>query len=91
MSTILPHIDWRHQAACRAPGMSNIFYPPPELEKKHDKVEREKQAKAVCNMCPVINECLDHALQYEEMLGIWGGKTEAELRALHNSRNGTGL
>ncbi len=87
MSTILPHIAWRHHAACRAPGMADIFYPPPELEKKHQRLEREKAAKAICRSCPVCEECLDHALQYEETQGIWGGKSESELRAIIKSRN----
>ena len=82
MSTLLPHTDWRHQAACRRRGMSEIFYPPPDIEKKHDKLAREKAAKNICATCPVCLECLDHALRYEEMQGVWGGKTEAERKLM---------
>lgn len=66
--------------------MSEIFYPPPDIEKKQDKLAREKAAKAICASCPVWEECLDHALRYEEMQGVWGGKTEAERKLMLLSR-----
>lgn len=37
----------------------------------------ERQAKAICKQCPLINDCLAYALQYDEQ-GIWGGTTERE-------------
>ncbi len=66
--------------------MSEIFYPPPDIEKKHDKLAREKSAKEICATCPVCPECLDHALRYEEMQGVWGGKNEAERKLMLLSR-----
>lgn len=62
--------------------MSEIFYPPPDIEKKQAKLAREKAAKNICTTCPVNRECLDHALRYEEMQGVWGGKTEAERKLM---------
>lgn len=37
----------------------------------------ERQAKAICKQCPLINDCLAYALQYDEQ-GIWGGTNERE-------------
>lgn len=87
MSTLVPQIDWKYKAACRTPGMSAIFYPPPEQEKRQAKLKREEQAIRVCQTCPVIEECLDHALRKDENLGIWGGKTEEERKAILLRRN----
>lgn len=42
-------------------------------------------AKAICAECPVRQECLDHAVRYREIFGIWGGKTEKERRALRRA------
>lgn len=42
------------------------------------------EAKAVCRRCPVIEQCLAHALDLvravgsEQTLGVWGGTTESE-------------
>ena len=38
----------------------------------------EKEAKKVCNGCPVINECLSHAISIPEFFGVWGGMTADE-------------
>lgn len=37
----------------------------------------ERFAKAICNECPLVKDCLAYALQYDEM-GIWGGTNERE-------------
>jgi WhiB family redox-sensing transcriptional regulator len=39
-------------------------------------------AKSVCGGCPVRGVCLAEALAHGEGLGIWGGTTPAERRAL---------
>lgn len=64
----------------------DIFYPEPYLyNEKHKSVgpnilmkQQVKQAKAICAICPVKQECLDYALRNEEVYGIWGGKTTRE-------------
>ncbi|MFI1044224.1 WhiB family transcriptional regulator [Streptomyces griseoruber] len=32
--------------------------------------------------CPVREQCLDRAMNADQALGVWGGTTEAERRAL---------
>jgi WhiB family redox-sensing transcriptional regulator len=49
--------------------------------------EREAEAVAVCQGCPVIRECLTHAMRYEEY-GVWGGTTPKERRK-ERKRNDT--
>lgn len=48
-------------------------------------------AKAVCALCPVKGECLDHALANggsEGRYGVWGGMTETERRKEARRRRG---
>lgn len=49
-------------------------------------------AKRVCRECPVSADCLAHALQAEERLGVWGGLSEGERDRLRrgSSVNGAG-
>lgn len=44
-------------------------------------------AKRECAGCPVIAECLAHALDTREPHGVWGGTTPAERRALTRPRD----
>lgn len=63
------------QAACK--GMdTNLFY-----SGMTGRYANELAAKAVCVACPVRMQCLQQALDNEE-LGIWGGTTELERRAM---------
>lgn len=65
---------WRQQAACR--GLDpEIFIPVNEEEENAD------QAKRVCRQCPVRRECFD--AHRDEKIGIWGGTTTKERRAIH--------
>jgi len=72
---------WQVRAACRGPQAS-VFFPPPQFERKDEKLSREEQAKAICRTCPVIESCLAYALRIREPHGIWGGLNELERRAL---------
>jgi WhiB family transcriptional regulator, redox-sensing transcriptional regulator len=46
------------------------------------KQRAEQAAKSVCLGCPVVNECLSHALNVPEVHGVWGGKSAEERLAL---------
>lgn len=41
-----------------------------------------REAKRICAICPVVNDCLEHALGNDERFGIWGGRSERERRRL---------
>jgi WhiB family redox-sensing transcriptional regulator len=51
-------------------------------ERKHERLARERRAKAVCAACPVREQCLAHAVAYDERYGIWGGLNQDERRHL---------
>lgn len=64
---------WATFAACSGEeGMT--FYPQNKRE--------EAAALTTCGICPVQQECLDHALATNERFGVWGGTTEKERRNL---------
>lgn len=41
-----------------------------------------REAKRICAICPVQQECLSYALDNDERFGIWGGMSERERRRL---------
>lgn len=72
--------DWRESAACREIPVTSDWdpwYPDTELRDF-------TQARAICDTCPVAQQCLDTALDEERGLarssrhGMRGGKTAAE-------------
>ncbi|WP_231916055.1 WhiB family transcriptional regulator [Microbacterium karelineae] len=66
--------EWTERAACS--GMdTELFFPTSEL---HD----AGLAKAVCEECPVRQDCLEQALRNRETDGVFGGQTAAERRAM---------
>ena len=70
---------WRAKSACR--GLDpTIFYP------ATDDDEEAAAAKAVCAVCPVQTDCLEHALGSREREGVWGGTTERERRRIVRQR-----
>lgn len=81
MSAQQVHDIWQVKAACRGPQAA-VFFPPPHFERKADRLERERRAKAICGECPSRRECLDYAVEIREPHGIWGGLNESERRDL---------
>lgn len=75
-----PEDLWQAHASCRGPE-AFLFFAPTHFEKKDEKIHREARAKAICGSCPVLEDCLDYALNIREPHGIWGGMTEQERRA----------
>ena len=65
--------NWRDFARCLRSD-PELFFP--------GKGGSDKEAKAVCAKCPVIEQCLDHALERNEGHGTWGGMNAEERRAL---------
>ncbi len=82
--------SWQLSAACRGED-SAYFFAPSYFEKRHEKDAREAVAKAICQTCPVLEECREFALRARESHGIWGGLNEMERRAFlreHRSQAG---
>lgn len=70
---------WQSHAACQGMDTTAFFHPPGE--RGAHRRRRIASAKVVCHRCPVIDECLQHALRVREPYGVWGGRSEDE-RAL---------
>ena len=75
-----PENDWRAQAACR--GIDpELFFSSDEIVNRQERLEREAEAKDVCQKCSVRRDCLSYAVSAGERYGIWGGLNAQERRA----------
>nr|WP_236581646.1 WhiB family transcriptional regulator [Rhodococcus sp. T7] len=70
--------DWREAAACR--GIESSVFFSPDAERGQARTRRESQARRICQDCPALSRCRDHALATGEPYGIWGGMTETDRR-----------
>lgn len=64
---------WQDKSNCRDVD-SELFFLDLQVRGK-SKRDKEKAALKVCRGCPVIDECLSHALTTPEFFGVWGGMT----------------
>ena len=69
--------DWTQGAACR--GQTALFFAA-HAERPDGRELREAQARALCLVCPVLEQCRARARQQREY-GLWGGETEEERAA----------
>lgn len=71
---------WMDQAECK--GMDpDIFHP--------DRGESKAAAIAICNTCPVKEQCLEHAVVNHED-GVWGGTGYRERQRIRGQRRREG-
>ena len=87
MSALRTDDTWQVKAACRGP-QATVFFPPSTFERKDEKQDRERRAKAICATCAVRQPCLDYALRIREPHGIWGGLNEIERKSKLAARAG---
>lgn len=66
-------LSWQADALC-AQTDPEAFFP--------EKGGSTRDAKRVCNECPVREACLEYAMDNDERFGIWGGLSERERRRL---------
>ena len=74
--------NWHAQAACLAED-PDLFFP---VGKGADAQAQERHAKIVCFRCPVRVACGQAALDRREPIGVWGGMSEVERRAILRRR-----
>lgn len=72
---------WMAEAVC-AQVDNDGFFP------EKDRADTARRAKTVCATCPVIDPCLQFALDHHERFGVWGGKSERERRKILRDRAG---
>lgn len=61
----------------RCRSFPDYFYP--EDYGEEYKAVRDKAVR-ICNVCPIVKECLEYALEADEEFGVWGGKSAASRR-----------
>lgn len=59
-----------------------VFFPPSHVERKEERLIRERSAKGICRSCGVRQDCLEYAVRIREPHGIWGGLNEAERKQM---------
>jgi len=69
--------QWHKQAACRGHGPDDFVRGP---KFTYDDV------RALCETCPVREQCLEFALADGTLTGLWGGTTDAERREIRRRR-----
>ncbi|GMQ99165.1 MAG: hypothetical protein BMS9Abin17_1732 [Acidimicrobiia bacterium] len=70
---VLDERPWAVFAACKETADVSFF---PQTK------DEERAALAICSICPVQGECLDHAIELKERYGIWGGLNEKDRRKM---------
>ena len=68
---------WMNEGNCRNE--------PPETFFPSDGVGVEV-AKRICATCPVIDQCLEYALEHRIDHGVWGGASERQRRRILKAR-----
>jgi WhiB family redox-sensing transcriptional regulator len=66
---------WKKRAACRDKGPA-IFFPEDAIGKGRAKTNGYKEARRICQGCPVREECAQAGRH--ERFGVWGGMSENE-------------
>jgi WhiB family redox-sensing transcriptional regulator len=78
--------DWRDDAACRDTVTNSdhdpFFEPDETRETPLSAARRELAALAVCEDCPVRVQCLEYAVTSGQAHGVWGGRSEVQVRVL---------
>ncbi|WP_236737327.1 WhiB family transcriptional regulator [Mycolicibacterium llatzerense] len=75
--------DWQLHARCR--GLpAEVFYTGDD-DRGARRIAHEEHAKQICHHCPVLRDCLGHAMEAGEPYGIWGATTPKERAALRTS------
>jgi WhiB family transcriptional regulator, redox-sensing transcriptional regulator len=66
--------EWLDAGACRDED-PELFFP---ITSNGPSARQIDAAKAVCQRCGVLNECLHYALESRQNHGVWGGTSEEE-------------
>ena len=78
--------SWRADAACRGLGPSLFFTDAGDGRGPPLDPGTIALAKAVCGTCAVRTPCLEWALSFPEVFGVWGGTSERERQKMRRAR-----
>lgn len=80
----IPNDEWKLEGVCNQVD-PELFFPSRDDE-GYMAEYNPVVAKRICSVCPVINECLEYALENNEQWGIWGGKSYVQRKEMHRQR-----
>jgi WhiB family redox-sensing transcriptional regulator len=60
----------------------DLWFPSNENSRVKSSYEAMNYAKSVCARCPIVVQCLAHALSNKEEHGIWGGSSPNERKRI---------
>lgn len=69
---------WLPKGACRDRSVNRAVFVYDRTRDQKTNRLMEARAKAICRTCPVLDDCLFHALEFPETAGTWGGMTDLE-------------
>ena len=72
---------WRDDAACRNTA-PDLFFP---VGSTGEAEEESRAAIALCQSCPVREQCLEFAMATNQRDGIWGGTSEEDRRRMRSA------
>jgi len=67
--------SWHQDAACRGRGPAEFVRPKGTFD----------GVRELCEGCPVRQDCLEVALADSDLMGLWGGTTDAERREMRRA------
>ena len=70
--------NWRSAGACLSAD-PDLFFPISATGRAEKQIAK---AKLICAGCTVRLECLEFAMNHDQLFGIWGGTTPQERRVL---------
>lgn len=84
--------EWHSQARCRELPQEMFFGKDNDVTslKRHRPtltMPEEKRAKAVCDRCPVKQQCMVWALVNHEEYGVWGGMSQRDRQRWWRANN----
>ncbi|WP_043463776.1 WhiB family transcriptional regulator [Kitasatospora sp. MBT66] len=71
-------MHWIHRAVCREED-PELFFP---IGNTGPALLQIEEARSVCRRCPVMEQCLQWALETNQDAGVWGSMSEDERRAM---------
>lgn len=85
--------DWKDEALCHQIGDMDDWFPatyPEDRSSRYRTLEPYHRAVAVCSICPVKSECLEHVMEFERGVlrhGIFAGLTPDQRVILQRRRS----
>lgn len=80
-------LSWVDGRAACGDADPDLFFDRPVRESRAARKKRRDRAKRICATCPLQRDCLEHAVEFPEKTGVWGGLDEDERRRVRRARS----